>query len=299
MRIWIRHGVTLGLLLMVLSTLLQSSMHGIVRFAGTELHPFVLTFYRNLFGFLVIIPLLLRTGWSGLRSNHYRLLFLRGFLGITALLAWYYSLVHVPLTEVTALSFTAVMFTALAAIVFLGERVHLRRWIAITIGFAGVLVVLQPSTENFDPLMLLVLFSTVFWALSITLIKYMSRTDSTTSLVAWMSIMMTVLSFPFALYFWQWPVGEQWIWLVAIGVIGVTGNLCMVRALTLADTSAVMTIDFLRLLWGALIGYYFFGDRMVAATWIGGGLIVASGVYIIIREARIKPEVLVSTDTNS
>jgi len=295
----VNRSITYGLLLMVLSTLLQSSMHGIVRFAGTELHPFVLTFYRNLFGFLVIIPLLFRSGWSGLHSNHYRLLILRGFLGITALLAWYYSLVHVPLTEVTALSFTAVMFTALAAIVFLGERVHLRRWIAITVGFIGVLVVLQPSTDNFDPLMLLVLFSTVFWALSITLIKYMSRTDSTTSLVAWMSIMMTVLSFPFALYFWQWPVGEQWLWLVAIGVIGVTGNLCMVRALSLADTSAVMTIDFLRLIWGALIGYYFFGDQMVASTWIGGGLIVVSGVYIIIREARMKPEIVVRPDTNS
>lgn len=85
----VNRGVTYALLLMVLSTLLQSSMHGLVRYAGTELHPFVLTFYRNFFGFLVIIPLLLRTGWVGLRSDHYRLLILRGFLGITALLAWY------------------------------------------------------------------------------------------------------------------------------------------------------------------------------------------------------------------
>jgi drug/metabolite transporter (DMT)-like permease len=272
-------------------------MHGLVRYAGTELHPFVLIFYRNLFAFIVIIPLLMRTGWSGLRSNHYHLLFLRGFLGITALLAWYYSLVYVPLTEATTLSFTAVIFTALAAIVFLGERVRLRRWIAIAFGFAGALIVLQPTTGNFDPLMLLVLFSTVFWALSITLIKYMSGTDSTTSLVAWMSILMTLLSFPFALYFWQWPVGEQWLWLIAIGVLGALGNLCMVRALTLADTSAVMTIDFLRLLWGALIGYYFFGDQMVAATWVGGALIVVSGIYIIIRESRVKPEALLSSDS--
>lgn len=273
---------------MVLSTLLQSSMHGIIRHAGTELHPFMLTFYRNLFGFIVIAPLLLRSGWAGLHTSHFRLLFLRGFLGIIALLAWYYSLVHVPLTEATVLSFTAVIFTALAAIFFLRERVRLRRWAAIFCGFIGAIVVLRPATGNFEPLLLLVIFSTVFWALSITVIKFLSRTDSATSLVAWTSILLTVLSFPFALYYWQWPVGEQWLWLMAIGVLGASGNLCMVRALALADTSAVMTIDFLRLIWGALIGYYFFGDQMVANTWIGGALIIASGAYIIFRESVMR-----------
>ena len=197
-RRWIDQGVTLGLLLMVVSTMMQSSMHAIVRYAGTEFHPFVLVFFRNLFSLLVIIPLLLRIGWVGLHSNHYRLLFLRGFIGIVAILAWYYSLVYVPLTEATTLSFTAVMFTAIAGILFLDERVRLRRWSAILIGFTGAVVILQPTTGRFDPMLLLVIFSTVFWALSITIMKFLTRTDSTTSVVAWMTILMTVLSFPFA-----------------------------------------------------------------------------------------------------
>jgi drug/metabolite transporter (DMT)-like permease len=237
-------GITTGLLLMVLATIILASMHGIVRHAGSEIHPFVLIFYRNFFGLLVIIPLLYRTGWAGLRSSHYHLLFLRGFLGITAILAWFYSLVHVPLTEATALSFTAAIFTALAAIVFLGERIRFRRWAAIVTGFIGVIIVLRPETDNFNPLLTLVLFSTVFWALSITLIKHLSKTDSPTSLVAWMSILMSILSFPFALYYWQWPVGEQWLWMIGIGVLGTLGHLCMVKALALADTAAVMSIDF-------------------------------------------------------
>jgi drug/metabolite transporter (DMT)-like permease len=284
----LHQGATFGLMLMVLSTLLQACMHALVRHAGTEFHPFVLTFYRNLFGFVVILPLLLRSGRAGLYSSNYRLLFLRGFLGIIALLAWYYSLVHVPLTEATALSFTAVIFTSLAAMVFLRERVRLRRWMAILCGFAGMLIVLRPTTGHFEPIMLLVLFSTLFWALSITVIKFLSRTDSATSLVAWTAILLTLLSLPLALYYWQWPVGEQWLWLLAIGVLGAIGNLCMVRALALADTSAVMTIDFLRLIWGGLIGFYLFGDPVVASTWIGGLLIVASGTYIILRESRLR-----------
>lgn len=282
------HGVTLGLLLMVLSTMLQSSMHGIVRHAGSELHPFVLVFFRNLFSFIVIVPLLLRLGRTGLHSQYYPLLLLRGLLGIVAILAWYYSLVHVPLTEATTLSFTGVMFTSIAAILFLNERVRLRRWVAIVCGFIGAVVILRPGAGGFDPVLLLVVFSTVFWAVSITIMKFLTRTDSITSVVAWNAILLTLLSFPFALYYWQWPVGEQWLWLIAIGVIGVIGNLCMVRALSLADTSAVMTIDFLRLIWGAMIGYYYFGDQMVASTWIGGILIVSSGAYIILRESRLR-----------
>ncbi len=277
----------MGLLLMVLATIFFASLHSMVRYAGGDMHPFVLVFFRNLFSLIVVIPLIMRAGRGALKSNHYSLLFLRGVIGITAMLAWFYGLVHVPITEATTLSFTAAIFAVLSAIIFLGERVHFRRWAAIGCGFIGVLVVLQPNTDNFNPVMLTILFSAMFWALSITLIKHMSKTDTPTSLVAWMSIILTVLSFPFALYYWQWPVGEQWLWLMAIGVLGGLGHLCMVRALALADITAVMSIDFFRLVWSALIGVYFFGDQMQLATWLGATIIFGSGLYIIFRESEV------------
>jgi len=278
----------MGLLLMVLATIFFASMHSMVRYAGGDMHPFVLVFFRNFFSLIVVIPLIMRAGRGALKSSHYSLLFLRGVVGITAMMAWFYGLVHVPITEATTLSFTAAIFTALSAIIFLGERVHFRRWAAIGCGFIGVLVVLRPNTDNFNPVMLMILFSAMFWALSITLIKHMSKTDTSTSLVAWMSIILTVLSFPFALYYWQWPVGEQWLWLMAIGVLGSLGHLCMVRALALADITAVMSIDFFRLVWSALIGVYFFGDQMQLATWLGAAIIFASGLYIIFRESEVR-----------
>lgn len=281
---------TYALLIMVLATMILSSMHGMVRHVGAEIHPFVLAFFRNLFGTIAIIPFILRLGAAGLRSSNYSMLFLRGLTGILAMLSWFYGLVHVPTTEATALSFTAAIFTALAAIAFLGEKVRIRRWAAIACGFVGVLVVLRPDTDNFNPLMLLVLFSTVFWALSITIVKHLSKTDSSTSLVAWMSIMLTVFSLPFAIYYWQWPVGYQWFWLMALGVLGTLGHLCMVRAVSMADTTAVMSIDFFRLIWGTLIGVYFFADAIVPTTWLGGMIIFASGLYIIFRESVTKRE---------
>ena len=270
------------------ATVVLACMHGMVRFLGNDLHPFVIAFYRNLFGFIAVLPLVLRAGVAGLKTAKPGIMLLRGISGIIAMLTWFYGLATVPTAEATALSFTAAIFSALAAFVFLSERMRLRRWLAIGGGFIGVLVVLQPNSENYTPYMLLVLVSCVFWGLSVTIVKYLTRTDSTTSIVAWMSILITVLSLPAAALFWHWPDPDQLILLGIMGVLGTLGHLGMARALSLADTTAVMSIDFMRLIWGALIGFYFFSDPFEINTWIGAVIIFSSGLYIIFRESLTK-----------
>ena len=211
-----------GLFFMFLATIVLACMHGMVRHLGAELHPFVIAFYRNLFGLIAILPLVFRIGISGLRTAHPRLMVLRSVSGIIAMLTWFYGLATVPTAEATALSFTAAIFSALAAFFFLDEKMRLRRWLAIGGGFIGVIVVLQPNAANFNPNMLLILVSCVFWGLSVTLVKYLTKTDSTTSIVAWMGILLTVMSLPPALAYWQWPgTGD----LLLAGAYGCDGHL--------------------------------------------------------------------------
>ncbi len=270
---------------MFMATIVLASMHGMVRYLGTDLHPFVIAFYRNLFGFVAVLPLILRTGFAGMRTHHPRLMVLRGISGICAMLTWFYGLSVVPTADATALSFTAAIFTALIAFIFLGEKMKMRRWTAIFGGFVGVLFVLQPTTENYDPRMLLILVSCVFWGISVTTVKYLTRTDSITSIVGWMSILLTFLSLPPALFYWQWPDLNQFLLLGTMGVLATLGHLGMTRALAYAETTAVMSIDFMRLVWGALIGIFFFGDAFDISTLIGALIIFASGLYIIFRES--------------
>jgi len=276
---------TRGLLYMFLATIVLACMHGMVRFLGNDLHPFVIVFYRNLFGLIAILPLVFNAGLSSLKTSHPRLMILRSLSGIIAMLTWFYGLAMVPTAEATALSFTAAIFTALCAFLFLKEKMRVRRWSAIAGGFVGVIIVLQPSTENFNPFMLLILLSCVFWGVSVTIVKFLTRTDSTTSIVAWMSILLTAMSLPFALYYWEWPTTDQLLLLISMGILGTLGHLAMARALSLAETTAVMSIDFMRLVWAALIGIYFFGDGFDVYTWIGALIIFASGLYIIFRES--------------
>lgn len=278
-------GPAKGLLYMFMATVVLACMHGIVRYLGGDLHPFVIAFYRNLFGLIAILPLVFRAGLSGMRTHHPRLILLRSVSSIFAMLTWFYSLSKVPTAEATALSFTAAIFTALMAYVLLGEKMRRHRWLAILGGIIGVIVVLQPNTDNFNPYMLLVLVSCVFWGLSVTLVKFLTQTDSTTSIVAWMSILLTLMSLPPALFYWQWPDLQQFYLLASMGVLATLGHLGMTQALSLADTTAVMSIDFMRLIWAAMIGALFFGDAFDIYTWIGATIIFASGLYIIFRES--------------
>ena len=270
---------------MFLATIVLACMHGMVRYLGGELHPFVIVFYRNLFGVIAILPLVFRVGLPAIRSHNPRIVVLRSVSGIIAMLTWFYSLSKVPIAEATALSFTAAIFTALVAYILLKEKMKSHRWIAISGGFIGVIIVLQPDTGNFDPYMLLVLVSCVFWGLSVTLVKILTQTDSITSIVAWMSILLTVMSLPPALFYWQWLSVDQFLLLSAMGVMATLGHLAMTQALSLADTTAVMSIDFMRLVWAALIGFYFFSDPLEISTWIGAIIIFSSGLYIIFRES--------------
>lgn len=282
----------LGALLMILATALLSTMHAMVRYLSAELHPFEIAFFRNLFGFVAVLPLLIRAGWSGLSSRHPGLQCARGLLGVTAMLAWFYGLSVVPIAQATALSFTSVIFASLGAGLILGERMRLRRWTAVLLGFVGVLAILRPGFQGLQIGTLIVMTASVAWGLAMVVVKRLSRTDSVVSIVAWMAITLTVLSFFPALLVWVWPTTKQLLWLGILGALATLGHLAMTKALKLADATAVLPLDFTRLIWAAVIGYLAFAEIPDAWTWLGGGIIATSATYIIYRESKVQHGVM-------
>lgn len=275
-------------LLMLSATLLLSSMHALVRYLGQQMHPFEIAFFRNLFGLLVILPLLIRYGRQSFATKQPGLQLLRGLSSIVAMLGWFYGLSLVPLAEATAISFSSAIFASLGAVLILGERMGVRRWSAVIVGFLGTLVLLRPGFTEVGPGVLLILLSSICWGTSIVIVKRLGRTDSALSIVTWMSIMLTVYSLPPALWVWQQPTAVQLGWLLLIGLLASAGHLAMVSALKLVDASSLTPLDYTRLIWTALIGYLAFGELPDVWTWIGGSLIFASVTYITLREARLR-----------
>lgn len=279
--------VVRAMLLMLLSTLVLSTMHAMVRHVGQQLHPFEIAFFRNLFGLLAVLPLFWRVGLRGFATRRPGLHLLRGVTGICAMLGWFYGLSVVPIAPATALSFSAAIFASLGAVVLLGERMHLRRWSAVIIGFLGTLVVLRPGFMTIGVGELAILFSSMCWGLSLVMVKRLGETESTIAIVAWMSVLLTVFSLPPALLVWEWPNPGQLGWMVLIGGLASAGHLAMVGALKLTDATALTPLDFTRLLWASVIGYLVFSEVPDIWTWLGGSLIFASAAYITIREARL------------
>ena len=277
-------SVLQGAFWMLLAALCFAGMNGVIRYLATDLHPFVLAFFRNFFGLAFMLPWILRSRGAGLKTDRLGLHFIRALIGLTAMLGWFWALVHMPMAEAVALNFTMPLFTTLLAIPLLGEVVRLRRWAATIVGFLGVLVIIRPGAEAISDTALIVLVVSVFMAGAGVAIKMLSRTESNNAIVAYMVVFMTPMSLGPALYVWTTPSWSALPWLIALGAFATLAHQCLTRAFRATDASALMPFDYARLPFTALIAYLAFGQVVDIWTWVGGGIIAAAGLYIAHRE---------------
>lgn len=291
--LWERQTPALrGILLMCLSTVAFSIMHGLVRFVSEMLPPFQIAFFRNVFGLAFLMPLLLRSRFAVLRTQKIGLHALRGVINIGAMLMFFTALSISPLAKVTALSFTAPIFMAILAVLVLGERFRIYRWIAIFFGFAGMLIILRPGIVAIDTGALLVTGAAALWAVAMIIIKILSRTESSLTIVAYMGIFLGLFSVFPALWVWQ-PFGVETLgWLVLIGLFGTIAQMTLSQALKETDPTALMPFDFLKLIWTAIIGAWFFGEIPDVYTLIGAAVIFSSGLFIAYRERQTKQSIV-------
>ena len=271
---------------MFASGLAGSAANGAIHHLAVELHPFIVTFFRNLIGLLVLLPLLLRVGLIGLRPRRPGLQVLRGLLQVVSAMLFVTALALAPLAKATALNFTAPLFAAILATVILREVIHMRRFAALAVGFTGMLVVLQPWDGTFDLGSILMLLSALLWACGMVVIKILMRTESSLTTTILTAVTSTPFAFIAALTVWQTPTNEQFVWLIGTGVVYALAQLAFAQALKEADLTALLPLDFLKLIWAAAIGYLFFAEAPEIATWVGGAMIMGAATYIAYRERK-------------
>tara|TARA_R110000787_G_scaffold63679_11_gene143948 strand:+ start:27100 stop:27960 length:861 start_codon:yes stop_codon:yes gene_type:complete len=267
------------------ATLLAAVMNSVARHVMETVEPVELVFFRNLFAFFFIIPMLWRVGLGPLKTQRFGMHLGRAGLNVVNMMVWFTAISLAPLAEVTALGFSAPIFATILSVVFFREVVGLRRWSAIIVGFIGTMVILQPGFDTVTAGHGLTLTAAIMWAGVLLIIKSLSRTESSITIVAYMSILMTPMSLIPALFVWVWPTWTELAWLALIGVCGGAAQYLLAQAFHEADISVVMPFDFAKLVWIALIAYIAFAEVPTWTTWLGGAIIFASGVYIARREA--------------
>ncbi len=283
---------TRGALFMLASGAMFAVMMAIVRLVSGEIHPFEAAFFRNVIGLVLLAPWLLMTGIGVLNAGRFHVHLLRAGFGLAAMLLLFTALSRLPLAEATALSFTSPLFATIGAAVVLRERVHRRRWLATCVGLLGALVVLRPGIAAFNPASLIALSAALFIAAAMLSIKSLSRTEHPNAIVLIMGLLMTPASLIPAAFFWTWPTPATWGWLLLMGFAATVGQICLTRAFAAAEASAVMPIDFIRLVFVSVLGYLLFGEVPDPWTWIGAAIIIVSTLYIAHRESRLAHKAL-------
>ncbi len=270
---------------MLLAALMFSGVAGAVRYVTQEMHPIQAAFLRSSFGLLFMLPVILRAGTASLRFRRPGLHVLRGLSSAVGTIMWFWSLAILPIGEAVALNFTAPLFTTILAVIVLREVVRARRWTATIVGFIGVLIVLRPGVEAISPGALLAIGSAATIGMNMMLVRILSRTNSTPSIVVSFSFFLSLFTLIPALLVWQTPSPEHLGAMIFAGLSGTLAHLCFTRALSLGDASAVAPLDFLRLPFGAIVGFMFFNEVPDIWTAVGALVIAGSAAYIARREA--------------
>lgn len=276
-----------ALLWAVGSGLIFCVLNALMRVLAQQLHPMQIQFLRYLFGFIVLLPLVARTGMAAFKPNNLAGQFWRGGVHTAGLVLWFLALTHIPLADTTAIGFTGPIFIMLGAWWFLKEPMRWERWVATAIGFTGVLIVLGPKMSGSGGgYHLLMLASAPVFAASFLITKVLTRTENTSVIVLWQAITVTLFSLPAALWVWQAPSAWQWAGFAVCGALGSAGHYCLTRSFRVADISSTQSLKFLDLIWSAALGWALFSEAPAETTLIGGAVITAATLWAARREAR-------------
>jgi drug/metabolite transporter (DMT)-like permease len=244
-----------------------------------ELNVFQLMFFRSSIGLFLLYPLIRQAGgFSVVKTQRLPLHISRNTVHFCAQLGWFYALTLIPIGQVVAIEFTMPIWTAILAAMFLGERITFWKVGAIALGLIGVLMIVRPATGEINPGQLIALAAAVGFGISIAVVKSLTRTEQTLTIIFWMLAVQTTGSVLPALYVWQWPTLGTFGWCVVVAFCGTFSHYCMARALLYADATVVIPMDFLRVPLTAAAGWLLYSERLDAFTVFGAALILAGNL---------------------
>lgn len=283
----LRRNKLRGIGFMLLTGVLFVGVTVIVRHLGTDMEPTQSAFIRYAFGTLMLVHIFVRLRGEGTRPlGVWAMYGARGIIHACGVSLWFYAMARIPIAEVTALGFTAPIFTTIGAALFLGEKLSLHRVGAVLIGFGGAMVIVQPGFQEINLGQLAQLAAAPLFACSFLIAKRLTRTEPSTAIVAWLSVAVTLALFPAALAVWRTPTLEELGWLFCVAALATAGHVTLTQAFRYADISLTQPFQFFQLVWAAVLGLVLFGERPEIWTWVGGGMIVAGATWIARHESR-------------
>jgi drug/metabolite transporter (DMT)-like permease len=254
------------------------------RQASHELGVFQIMALRSLIGLVMLYPLIRASGgFTAMKTTRGWQHAARNTVHYVAQYGWFVALTLIPLAQVVALEFTMPIWTACLALAFLGERFNVWKALAIVLGLVGVGLIVRPAAAGLSVGQGIALAAAVGFAVSVTLTKSLTRTDSAVTIIFWMLVVQSVLGVLPALATWRWPSATAWGWVLVVAFCGTFSHYCMARAMRHADATTVVPMDFLRVPLMALAGWLVYAERIDTFTVAGAALILLGNVLNVPR----------------
>lgn len=276
---------SISIILMIISGFSFVIMHSAAKYLSSEIHIFEITFLRCLLVIFVLSPLIFKQGLKTFVTKQPKIQFYRIITNSIAMICFFYGLTLTTLSQVTALNLTVPIFGTMLAIFFLNEKIKLRRFLALLVGFLGTIIVLRPDI-SIDVGGFFILLSSLIWSISLIFIKKLTRTDSAVTISLYAGVGMVPATFIVAYPYLVIPNIKQTLIIIFIAVTGTIAQTLLNSAFKRGKLSILLPFDFLKLVWAILIGYTLFLESTPYTLWLGGLLIVGSSSYIAWREKK-------------
>lgn len=267
-----------GALLLCLGEFFLAVMAALIKHVSPFVPQTDVVFFRNLFGLLALLPIVLHHGPASLKTARPAIHLFRACVGLTGMYLYFHVIAHMPLAEAILVKLTVPFMLPLITYVWLGERITRMTAVSIALGFLGVVFVLRPGAETFQPVALLGLLAAFFQGEAKVSIRRMSDTEPGHRIVFWFAVFATVISAMPLLWQGHMPDFSPWPWLLAIGVTATLGQLFMTEAYKIANPGRIGPYTYSSVIYAAGLGWMFWGEMLLWTTLAGTALIVAAGL---------------------
>jgi len=273
-----------GIAWMATTGLLFVFVIGTVRWLGAGIPAAESAFIRYVFGLILILPFILPALRRGMTRRVLAVYSVRGLAHALAVILWFYAMARIPIAEVTAIGYTSPIYITIGAALFFGERMALRRIMAVVASFIGAMIILRPGIQEISSGQLAQVASAPLFAVSYLIAKRLTVNENPTVVVGMLSAFVTLALAPFAFAVWQTPTMTQLIGLALVAVFATLGHFAMTKALQAAPLMVTQPVTFLQLVRSTLLGVLAFGEPADFWVLLGGAVIIASVSFISYRE---------------
>lgn len=265
-----------------------SVMNATIRLVSSELDALQIAFLRNVFALLVLLPWIYHTGLKPLNAVKFKMYFTRAGIGYLSMAFWFTAIALIPLAEAVSLTFTAPLFVTAGAALILGEKVGWRRWTATLVGFMGVMVIVRPGFIEVTWISGLPILAALFMAISSLMVKSLSRTEDSRSIVFYLNLFLVPISLIPALFVWQWPSLAVLIVVAFVGALSVLAQLLFTMGFARTEASIAVPFLYSQLPFVAIIAWLAFNEVPDIWVFFGALIIAMSAIYIARRESRLE-----------